>query len=167
MRALIEQYGQYIYYLAYVYVKDKQIAEEIAQDVFYIYSVKKEQFRGEASIKTYLTRMVINRSQDELRKIKRQQVLQVVSPFKLNERSAEQEVMKKQLGASLKHVVWGLPIHYRDIIILHYYEDFSVKEITELLKISENTIRTRLRRGRELLKCELIGEEGGVIDRYM
>ena len=167
MRALIEGYGEYIYHLAYLYVKDKQLAEEITQDVFYTYSVKKEQFRGEASIKTYLTRIVINRSHDELRKIKRRQVLKSVLPFKLNERSAEQEVMQKQQGASLKEIVWALPIHYREVIILHYYEDFSVKEITELLKTSENTVRTRLRRGRELLKQELTEEAGGLIDGYI
>ena len=167
MRTLIEEYGEYIYHLAYLYVKDKQIAEEITQDVFYMYSVKKEQFRGEASVKTYLTRIVINKSHDELRKIKRRQVLQAVLPFKLNERSAEQEVMKKHQGASLKEIVWGLPVHYREIIILHYYEDFSVKEITELLKISENTVRTRLRRARELLKQELTEEAGGLIDGYI
>ena len=97
-----------------------------------------------------------------MRKIKRRQMLQAVLPFKLNERSAEQEVMKKHQGSSLKEIVWGLPVHYREIIILHYYEDFSVKEITELLKISENTVRTRLRRGRELLKQELKEEAGGV-----
>ena len=167
MRALIEEYGEYIYHLAYLYVKDKQLAEEITQDVFYTYSVKKDQFRGEASIKTYLTRIVINRSHDELRKLKRRKVLQAVLPFKSNERSAEQEVMKKYQGTSLKEIVWGLPIHYREIIILHYYEDFSVKEITELLRISENTVRTRLRRGRELLKQELTEEAGGLIDGYI
>ncbi|MFF5994469.1 sigma-70 family RNA polymerase sigma factor [Lysinibacillus sp. KU-BSD001] len=161
---LIEEYGEYIYHLAYLYVKDKQVAEEITQDVFYTYSVKRNQFRGDASIKTYLTRIVINKSHDELRKMKRQTVLQAILPFMKTVRSAEQEVLAKVQGESLKEAVWNMPVHYREVMIFYYYEDFTINEIVSLLGISENTIRTRLRRGRELLKQQLTNEGEVLLD---
>lgn len=56
-----------------------------------------------------------------------------------------------------------LPVHYREVIILHYYEDFSVNEISHILHVSENTVRTRLRRAKNILR-EKLGEvvEGGL-----
>lgn len=116
MQQLIKEYGQYIYYLAYLYVKDKGSAEEITQDVFYTFSMKKDQFRGEAQLKTYLTRMAINRAHDELRKMKRRELLEKVLPFMKIASSAEKQVMQKQDGASLKETVWALPVHCRSII---------------------------------------------------
>lgn len=165
MQHYIEQYGTYIYHLAYLYVKDTGIAEEITQDVFYSFSSKKQQFRGEAQVKTYLTRIAINRSHDELRKIKRRILLEAVLPFMKTVQSAEHQVLKSVQGESLKEIVWSLPVHYREVIILHFYEEFSVLEITQLLNLSENTVRTRLRRGKSKLR-ELLGEsiEGGIFN---
>ncbi|MFJ7406401.1 MULTISPECIES: sigma-70 family RNA polymerase sigma factor [unclassified Lysinibacillus] len=90
-----------------------------------------------------------------MRKIKRRNVLQFLIPFWTNEQSAEQEVMRQQQFLSLKQEVMKLPIHYREVIILFYYEEFEVSEIADLLNLSQNTVRTRLRRGKELLKSKL------------
>ena len=155
MQQLVKQYGEYIYHLAYLYVKNKENAEEITQDVFYNFRMKQEQFRGEAQLKTYLTRMTINRAHDELRKMKRRTILESVLPFMKTEPSAETYVLNDEVGQSVKDAVFALPIHYREVIILHYYEDYSVTEMTHLLHLSENTIRTRLRRAKQQLKMEL------------
>ena len=141
--------------MSYLYVKDKQLAEEITQDVFLTYETKGDAFRGEAALKTYLTRILINRCHDELRKMKRKNVLQFLTPFWTNEKSAEQEVMKQQQFQTLKQAVMGLPIHYREAIILFYYEEFEAREIADLLGVSQNTVRTRLRRGKDLLRSKL------------
>lgn len=53
-----------------------------------------------------------------------------------------------------------LPAKYRAVIHLHYYEDYSTQEIAEILGIPAATVRTRLRRGRELLKKKLMEAEG-------
>ncbi len=160
---LIHMYGEYIFHLAYLYVKDSQTAEEITQDVFYTYHVKQQQFRGEASVKTYLTRIVINKSHDELRRMKRRQILQTILPFTKTAISAERQVLSKVRKESLKETVWQLPIHYREVIVLYYYEDFTVHEMVQVLQLSENTIRTRLRRARKLLKDQLSVEMEGLI----
>lgn len=158
MKQLIEEYGEYLFHMSYLYVKDKQLAEEITQDVFLIYATKEDSFRKEAALKTYLTRIVINRCHDELRKMKRKNVLQFLTPFWTNEKSAEQEVMKQQQDQSLKDAVMKLPIHYREVITLFYYEEFEVWEIADLLGVSQNTVRTRLRRGKDLLKSKLLSQ---------
>jgi len=101
------QYGEYLFHLSYLYVKDSQIAEEITQDVFMKYTTNSEMFRGEAALKTYLTWILINRCHDELRKMKRKSVLQFLTLFWINEKSAEQ-----QEHQNLKQTVLGLPIHY-------------------------------------------------------
>ncbi len=155
MEQLVEEYGEYLFHLSYLYVKDQQLAEEITQDVFLTFVTKGDAFRKDATLKTYLTRILINRCHDELRKIKRRNVLQFLTPFWSNEKSAEQEVIQQQQFLSLKEEVMSLPIHYREAIILFYYEEFKASEIADLLNISQNTVRTRLRRGKELLKSKL------------
>ena len=157
MQKYLQEYGEYIYHLAYLYVKDVHAAEEITQDVFYTYTKKQQQFRGEASLKTYLTRMAINRSHDELRKMKRRTILQTVLPFIQAVQSTEKEVMKEQVSLTIKEALFTLPIRYREVIVLHYYEDYSIKEIAQLLQTNENTVRTRIRRAKEQLK-EVLGE---------
>ena len=65
----MEQYGDYLYRIAYMYTKDRQAAEEVVQDVF-MKLYETQQFEGKSSEKTYLTKMTINRSYDYLRKWK-------------------------------------------------------------------------------------------------
>lgn len=157
MREIIEQYGEYIYHLSYLYVKNKESAEEITQDVFFTYARKQAQFKGESSLKTYLTKIAINRSYDELRKQKRKAFLDKIILFSKNVQSPEQNILQQQDAHSLKNQVMKLPIKYREMIILYYYEEYTAQEIAKLLQISENTVRTRLRRAKEQLK-EQLGE---------
>ena len=64
---LVYTYSDYLYRIGYSYVKDEQAAEEVVQDVFFKFYKTSTQFENQAHIKTYLTRMVINRSYDYLR----------------------------------------------------------------------------------------------------
>jgi RNA polymerase sigma-70 factor (ECF subfamily) len=52
--------------------------------------------------------------------------------------------------------VMQLPVTYRSVIFLHYFEGYPTKEIASMLKTKDATVRTRLKRGRELLKTNLI-----------
>lgn len=56
-------------------------------------------------------------------------------------------------------VVLELPVKYREIIILYYYKELKIDEIAHLLSVSDNTVKTRLRRGREKLRDQLKGGE--------
>lgn len=133
-------------------MKDCQLAEEITQDVLMKFALHKEDFRSEASLKTYLTRIAINCCHDELRKQKRKALLAKLLPLRKNELSSEKTYLAKEVATALKERVFELPVHYREVVILFYYEEFTVVEIADLLKLSQNTVRTRIRRARELLK---------------
>jgi len=52
-----------------------------------------------------------------------------------------------------------LPVKYKTVIHLYYFEDYSVKQIAEILNLKESAVKMRLQRGRQLLKIELEGEE--------
>lgn len=149
---IVEQYGEYLYHFSYLYVKDRQLAEEITQDVLMKFLLHKENFRSEASLKTYLTRIAINCCHDELRKQKRKALLTKLIPMLKNMPSSEQAYLEIEAFTTLKQHIFALPDHYREVIILFYYEEFEVSEIADLLMVSQNTVRTRIRRARELLK---------------
>ncbi|MNE51391.1 ECF RNA polymerase sigma factor SigW [compost metagenome] len=53
----------------------------------------------------------------------------------------------------------ALPVKYKTVIHLYYYEDYPVQEISKILQISESAVKMRLKRGRQLLKLELEGAE--------
>lgn len=75
--------------------------------------------------------------------------------------SVEQEVIQQQEDNNLVKAVMALPVKYREVIYLCYYEDQTMKEMSEVLQISENTVKTRLRKGKQLLKKHLEREENG------
>lgn len=152
LEEIVEQYGEYLYHLNYLYVKDCQLAEEITQDVLMKFLLHKEKFRQDASLKTYLTRIAINCCHDELRKHKRKSFISKFLPLSRSELSVEQTYLSTEAYTTLKQSVFALPLHYREVIILFYYEEFDVSEIASLLNVSQNTVRTRIRRARELLK---------------
>ncbi|WP_342556052.1 sigma factor-like helix-turn-helix DNA-binding protein [Paenibacillus sp. FSL R7-0652] len=56
-------------------------------------------------------------------------------------------------------LVLSLPVKYRSVVHLYYYEDYAVRDISKILEISESAVKMRLQRGRQLLKLELEGEE--------
>src|SRR5690606_4089485 len=118
-------------------------------------------FQREASYRTYLYRMTINRSYDYLRSWSYKNTIltnKIQEIFK-GTKSAEQHVLERSENQLLGNMVLELPIKYREIIILYYYKELKIDEIAHLLSISDNTVKTRLRRGREKLREQLKGGE--------
>lgn len=66
--------------------------------------------------------------------------------------SVEQTVMQNAEDRELASAVMSLPIKYREVIYLFYYEELSIKEIATVIEVKENTIKTRLKKAKELLK---------------
>lgn len=144
--------------LAYTYVKSKQIAEDIVQDVCIKAFEKQHQFRQEASYKTYLLKMTINRSHDVLRSWSyRNHLLTNTFQQLFTRESAEKGMLIKDQRRKLALEVLKLKPKYREVIVLYYYEDLAVAEIADLLSCSENTVKTRMSRARAQLK-EQIGD---------
>ncbi|MGE7024469.1 sigma-70 family RNA polymerase sigma factor [Solibacillus cecembensis] len=156
----VRMHGEELLRLAITYVKNTQVAEDIVQDVLLKAFEQQQQFRGESTYRTYLYRMTINRSYDYLRSwsYKNTVLTNKIQKIFQGTKSAEQQVIELTENARLGHAILQLPIKYREAIILYYYKEFNIEEIAQLLNTSSNTVKTRLRRGREKLKFIL--EEG-------
>ena len=149
----VELYGDYLYRIAYVYTKDRQAAEEVVQDVFFKL-FQKNQFEGKASIKTYLTKMTINGCYDYLRKWKVKKTI-ILDYILKAERHGEQVLLENEERDEIVESILKLPLKYREVILLYYYDDFSVAEIATYIDTPESTILTRLQRARIKLKEQL------------
>ncbi|MDK7669169.1 sigma-70 family RNA polymerase sigma factor [Cytobacillus oceanisediminis] len=153
--SLIESYWVSVKKLAFTYVKDWVLAEDITQEVFIKCYKNLDQFRRESSYKTWLYRVTVNRCKDEL-KSKWFKTLWIFEEVKdkvgKNIASAEISYFKNYEETVISELVLALPVKYREVIILYYYEELSLEEIQILLGLNINTIKTRLRRGKMLLK---------------
>lgn len=158
---LIHTYGDDLYRIAYLYTKDRQVAEEVVQDVF-VNFYQKNNFEGRAHIKTYLTRMTINRSYDYLRSFKGR-TAQLFEQMKQTTHSSEHQTIVEEEKMQITNALLKLPIKYREVLTLYYYEDLQVKEIAELLNASESTVKSRLQRARKQLETLLPEQQWEVL----
>lgn len=151
---IIDTYSDYLYRIAFIYTKDRLAAEEVVQDVFMKYYQTSTQFKGEASLKTYLVKMTINRSYDYLRswKNKKHTLLEF---FQATTKDTEQLYIEQELQAEITAAVLTLPVKDREVLLLYYYEEMTVFEIAELLELAVSTVKSRLQRARVKLKPKL------------
>ncbi|MFJ7737371.1 sigma-70 family RNA polymerase sigma factor [Lysinibacillus sp. NPDC097287] len=154
-------YGDYLMRLCYTYVQDWSVAEDVVQDTFVKYYEKMEQFREESSIKTYLYRIAINNCHSYLTswQYKKLQVIDSWSKLMGNSIDPVSALIANESDALLVAAIEKLSTKYKDVLLLFHFADFSLKEVSEALHIPENTVKTRLRRARQMVGLTL--EEGG------
>jgi RNA polymerase sigma-70 factor, ECF subfamily len=159
---LVKNYSYDVYKMAFFYLKDKGKAEDISQEVFLTCVQKLHTFNGTPSqIKYWLLKITANKCKDVIRSwTYRYESLtdKLVEIFPGKASTQEEILFQKQTQKDLADKILGLPLHYREVIILYYYEEMTVEEITDFLKVNPNTVKTRLKRGREKLKGFLKGE---------
>lgn len=149
MEVIVKNYTLYLLKLSYLYVKDRQLAEDIVQEVFLKFYKKQAQYSDEGKLKNYLTVMTVNQCKDYL---KSWSYRKVVLKEKLTIGSKrEQGALIDEEKQTIADAVLALPIDYREPIIFYYYEELKIQEIAMLLNIPENTIKTRLREARRRL----------------
>jgi len=157
---VIAKHGDYLLRVAYLYVKNRATAEDIVQDVFIAFYEKQEQYKGDASLKTYLVKITVNRCHDHLRSWKNKRIMLFE---KVRGRSTthtpESVMIQKAEKRELTEALFTLSVTYREVLILYYYEEMTTVEIAKLLDCPESTIRTRLRRARKQLANRIIDYE--------
>ncbi|MCR8629812.1 sigma-70 family RNA polymerase sigma factor [Paenibacillus radicis (ex Xue et al. 2023)] len=159
IEGLITDYQSELLHLAMSYLNDYQLAQDCIQEVFITAYHKVDANKERASVRKWLKVCTINRCKSMLRStfwrrlvFLEQDLLNAVSPARrdnyssLDETGVLEEVMK-------------LSIKYREVIILHYYQDMSLQEISSVLKIGAEATRTRLRRAKKQLKGMLKGDD--------
>ncbi|ETT63601.1 ECF subfamily RNA polymerase sigma-24 factor [Paenibacillus sp. FSL R7-277] len=146
-----EQYADMLYRIALVHLGSRQDAEEATQDTFIKLMEKAPVFKDDEHQKAWLIRVITNHCKNLLGRgwRKREVKLEGVEPVTADN---PEELAVLQL-------VLALPVKYKTVIHLYYYEDYPVQEISRILQISESAVKMRLQRGRQLLRLELEGAE--------
>jgi RNA polymerase sigma-70 factor, ECF subfamily len=159
----MEEYGQDVLHLAYSYVRNYQHAEDVAQDVFLRAWHKYDTFQGNSSIKTWLLSITANRAKDFLRSwsAKHEVTDDGSLYYNISSPDSATQVTERLERDRLWDIVHQLPEKYREVVILYYGRELTGQEIALVLGISEQSVRTRLHRGRQLLKSALSKEEEG------
>ena len=143
-----------VFRLAFNYLKSQSEADDVTQEVLIkLYRTDKD-FENEEHIKHWLIRVTINECKKAF-----------LSPWKriepIEDYASTLSFTSPEHG-ELFYAVMDLPKKYRVPIFLYYYEDYSCEEISSFLSIANATVRTRLRRGREILKTKIQEGENNV-----
>ena len=147
--AATEQYQDMVYRIALSHLGNNQDAEDAVQEVFLKLYRQNTSPVGD-SLRFWLIRVTINHCRDILRSPWRKRR---VSMTELAEQQAP--VFDRMEHRELFDTVMALPEKYRTVLYLFYYEELSIREISELLKVSQSSVTTRLTRARMKLKEKL------------
>ncbi|MDP4181252.1 MAG: sigma-70 family RNA polymerase sigma factor [Bacillota bacterium] len=141
----IERYKNTVFKVAFTYCKNRSDADDIFQEVFLRYFKKKPVFADEVHEKAWFIRVTINCCKK----------LFFSSWFKKTAPLDETIAFETMEESELFYSVMELPLKYRAVVHLFYYEDYSIKEIAELTNQKETTVSTQLQRARQLLRTKL------------
>lgn len=149
LEMMIEKYSNMVYRLALTRTNSKENSEDVYQEVFFRLSRKMPTFESEEHEKAWLIKVTINCSKNLLN-----------SKFLKNTTEMRDDIVfETKERHDIYYAVQELTLKYRTIIHLYYYEGYKVNEISKILNINENTIKSRLARAREKLKEKI---EGGI-----
>lgn len=154
---LFRRYGASIHRMCFLYLKDYHLAEDAVSETFLKAYRALPSFRRDASPKTWLTRIAINVCKSRIRSPScREQTL-----WQLPEtlwQSCPTEQAENRLWICQE--IMKLPRKYREVILLYYYQECTVKEIARILRLPATTVTGRLKRAKAMLKPKL---EGGIL----
>ncbi|MBQ9956022.1 MAG: RNA polymerase sigma factor [Ruminococcus sp.] len=149
------KYGDTVLRTAYACTGNYSEAEDITQEVFLKLHTGKYNFSDETHLKAWLIRSAINRGKSYHRSLKKK------------ERSSLEEISESELKSEfeekdhdISREIEELPEKYRSVLYLYYYEEYNIREISEILSKNENTVSSLLQRARKKLKERL--EEGNI-----
>ena len=171
---LSESYGSKIYQLAFRYLKNREDAEEVAQDVLLKVYQKIDAFRGDAALSSWIYRITFNAAMSRLREFK--QNLPVAPEKALDDAGmqpvkrevvdwsplADETVLRSEMRKSLVQALKEMPVLYRAPVILRDVQGLSTEEASAILHVKEQTLKSRLHRGRLMLREHLSDFSGGL-----
>lgn len=147
-----EQYRSLLYRVAFSHMNNHSDAEDAVQETYVRLFKKRPEFDSSEHEKAWLIRTLINVCHDIQKNVWNRQT---VGMNQLSREDAKTFVLPYDIEDEMLHLVLALDKKYRIPIYLFYYEGYAIREIAEFLDMSENTVKTHLKRGRELLKSQL------------
>lgn len=168
---LMYMYKDKIYYLAYRMLGNSQEAEDIGQETFLRVYTNLHRYDDQHKFSTWIYRIATNLCIDRIRKKKanyslddyrnEEEGMDWYSTIPDDNKTPEEEVIYLEEQDTIQRALLKLPPKYRVIMSLKYVQDLSVQEISDIVNLSTATVKTRLHRGREYLRKQLI-ESGNV-----
>jgi RNA polymerase sigma-70 factor (ECF subfamily) len=176
---LASTYGAKIQQLAFRYLRNKEDAEEVMQDVLYKVYRNVGAFRGDAALSSWIYRITFNAAMSRLRTVKYQRAQQ--SPdieWRPNAEGdemlaaarevadltdmADEHVLRSQLRQRVFRAILSLPAIYRAPVMLRDIQGMSTEEASAMLRVKDQTLKSRLHRGRLILRKQLAEFAGGL-----
>ena len=146
VREAVLKYSDMLYKICVVILCNEQDAQDAIQETFCRYLEKKPDFRDEEHEKAWLIRVATNTSRDMIR-------FRIRHP-KVSIDDLESSLVAPEQKETLRELL-ELPAKQKMVIYLHYVEGYQIKEIADILGITEGAVKMRLQRGRELMKLSL------------
>ena len=148
----VEKYLKMVYRILFHYFGNREDAEDVLLDVFIKLYSSKISTKNDEEIKAWLIRVTTNTCHSYFRNPFRRKRIDIdeneIADI-VDTGSSEQDIVNRKV---VMDAVMSLPEHYRIIVYLFYYEEYSIGQISNILRIKETTIQTRLSRAREKLR---------------
>ena len=169
---VFERYSSMVFGLAFHMLGDREEALDVSQEVFLIVYRKMDSFRGESSLKTWIYRIAAHRAANRFRwwnRIRRRGTVsleehlaksanrELCCNLRSEIQSPEDALLLKEEREEIEHVLLELPLPQRIVVIMRDIEGLSYEEIAASLKVSLGTVKSRIARGREMLKRRFNG----------
>lgn len=151
---IVDLYADMIYRIAYQNLFHASDAQDVVQDVFLkLLKHQNQCFQDEEHLKAWLIKATVNQCLDYRRSFFRRRVVplgDIDIPYEPQEHAVMEEL-------------YQLPKDYRNILYLYYYEEYTIKEIAQILGKKQNTVNSKLTRGRKRLKKLMEGKHGQLL----
>lgn len=141
---LIKNNKEYLYKMAFLYVKDEQDALEVIHETVYRGFLNIEKLKKAKFFNTWITRILINVSIDFLKKKGKNEMLDESTPI-----IKEKCEISTEEKLDLYNAIDLLNDNYKTVIIMMYFNDMKIKDISKVMEIPENTVKTYLRRAKQ------------------
>jgi RNA polymerase sigma-70 factor (ECF subfamily) len=175
---LADTYGSKVYQLAFRYLRNNEDAEEITQDVLYKVYRKIGDFRGDSALSSWIYRITFNtamsrlrtsayqRTRDEDRQLAAVEQDETGAPVGHDVADwsdmADESVLRSQLRRRVFRAILALPAIYRAPVMLRDIQGMSTEEASAMLHVKDQTLKSRLHRGRLILRKQLAEFAGGL-----
>lgn len=146
IKRILQSHGSTLYRSAFLLLGNPHDVQDILQEVLLRYLEKSPSFQSTEHEKAWLLRVTTNCCTDFLRFRKRHACIDLESLKECLPGPEQKEHLEE---------LYSLPAKYKTVLMLHYFEGYSVSEIAQILKISNSAVKKRLQRGREALKIAL------------
>lgn len=163
-RLLVERHMKQAYDIAFGFVRDHDAAQDVAQEAFIRAYRSLGSFRGESQFSTWLYRIVTNLALNRVKQDRRAQARSVALPVAalLGVTGVSDLEQEPHFREHLEKALHELTTLQRSVVILRHMEELSTKQVSEILRCSEGTVKTHLFRAMEKLRRRLahFREEG-------